>query len=180
MGIMRGQRVFKEPDEERQRRCRSVKIHPQNWASENGPDCRERVVLAKQQLLQHDMSRAHTIPQDRTSRRRRYLTRDKHEIRSKNNGQPCPIMRMNTRTVVFYPSEDVVHVVRKESLCVEHRLYHPCNRTKGHVLCMGMTVPLLSRTDASSDGADDIVDPNVSTHLEALLDLFHEDRKSVV
>ena len=49
------------------------------------------------------------------------------------------------RTVLFDPTEDVVHVVWKEAARVEHCLYQPCDGAQGHVFCVRVAVPLCIR-----------------------------------
>jgi len=45
-------------------------------------------------------------------------------------------------TVFFDATEDIVHVVGEETLCIEHGLDHACNGTKRHVLRVRVAVPL--------------------------------------
>lgn len=53
--------------------------------------------------------------------------------------------RCNARqslTVFFDTTQNVVYIVREESLSVKHRLDHPSDRFEAHRLVMGVLVPL--------------------------------------
>lgn len=51
-------------------------------------------------------------------------------------------MGLKLHTILFYATQNVVNVVWEESLGIEHGLDQSRYSSKGHILVMGMSVPL--------------------------------------
>ena len=99
---------------------------------EHLPGCQGRVEEGIEQHRQLGMLLAHNFQQDHTSIQLQFLQ------------VSFTFPSLKTRlTVLLDSTENVVDVVREESLCVKHRLNHPGDCLQSHRLVVCVFIPLL-------------------------------------